>query len=221
MVKIAPSILSADFSRLTDEVKLAEAGGADMIHIDVMDGIFVPNITIGPVVIRGIRHVTDLPFDVHLMIEKPQNYIDDFASAGADYITVHLESNHDVGETIGRIREKGKKIGLSLNPSTPFNAGERYLDRVDMLLVMTVNPGFAGQEFIMEMVPKIEQARKRIDEIGLPVELQVDGGITEQTAFLAARAGANILVAGSSIYSGDVVENIRKLRESAEKGEIY
>ncbi len=214
-IKIAPSILSADFSQLGNEIILAEKGGADLIHVDVMDGHFVPNITIGPVVISAIRDKTKLPFDVHLMIENPLKYVDAFAKAGADIITFHAETNHLL-DTIKKIKNNDKKVGISLNPSTPLSVVNAVIDKIDLLLIMTVNPGFSGQKFILDVLPKIEKGRKIIDEGQLEIDLEVDGGINEKTAPLAVKHGANILVAGSSVFGGDVVERIASLRRCIE-----
>lgn len=200
MVKVAPSILSADFSRLGEEIKRLEREGADWVHIDVMDGVFVPNITIGPMVVQSLRPLTSLPFDVHLMITSPERYVDTFARAGADYITVHVEASDRVEHTLHRIRSLGKKAGLSLNPETPFLAVEPYMDQIDLLLVMTVRPGFGGQSFMPECLPKIERAREMIDRLGLEVEIAVDGGINCDTGRRCIEAGATVLDAGSSLF---------------------
>jgi len=211
-MKIAPSLLSADFSRLKEQVRTLENCGADMLHVDVMDGHFVPNITIGPVVIKSIRNCTKIPFDVHLMIEHPDRFIKSFADAGSDIITVHAESEHDIDKTIKRIRENDVKVGVALNPDTPLSKVEKLLKKIDMLLLMTVNPGFAGQKFIHDVVPKIKNARNIIDSKGLDIDLEVDGGINSETGEIAADAGANILVAGSFIFKGDIKENIDVLK---------
>ncbi|MBU2054876.1 MAG: ribulose-phosphate 3-epimerase [Proteobacteria bacterium] len=200
MKMIAPSILSADGSRLGDEIAAVEAAGADMIHIDVMDGHFVPNLTIGPGLVSSIRKATKLPFDVHLMIENPERYIEAFAQAGADWITIHVEASVHLHRTIGMIREKGLKAGVSLNPATPLAQVETILPDIDLLLVMTVNPGFGGQKFIEGMLPKIVQAKRMIREIAPEVLLEVDGGVTLKNIRAIADAGADILVAGSSIF---------------------
>ncbi|MFQ5838537.1 MAG: ribulose-phosphate 3-epimerase [Thermoplasmata archaeon] len=215
MIKIAPSILSAEFSRLGEEVKRAERGGADYIHIDVMDGSFVPNLTIGPVVVASLRPLTQLPFDVHLMIQRPRRFVEDFVRAGSDIVTIHLEAEERVEETLKKIRELGAKAGLSIKPDTTFEAVKPFMALVDLFLVMTVEPGFSGQKFMMEMLPKVEDARAFIDEGGLDVELEVDGGIDEVTAGPAVKAGARVLVAGSAVYSGRVRSNIEKIRKSA------
>ncbi|MDF2039661.1 ribulose-phosphate 3-epimerase [Cytobacillus oceanisediminis] len=201
MVKIAPSILSADFSKLGEEIKDVEHGGADYIHVDVMDGHFVPNITIGPLIVDAIRPVTKLPLDVHLMIEDPDNYIEAFANAGADYITVHAEACKHLHRTIHFIKSFGVKAGVVLNPATPVNMIEHVIDDIDMVLLMSVNPGFGGQKFIHGVLPKIEAVKKMADAKGLNIEIEVDGGVNEETAQLCIEAGANVLVAGSAIYN--------------------
>lgn len=200
MVKIAPSILSADFSRLGEEVKRLEREGADWVHVDVMDGMFVPNITIGPGVIQNLRSHTKLPFDVHLMITEPERYIEVFAKAGADIITLHVEASKSVSATIDRIHALGKKAGLSLNPETPFEAVLPFLPKVDLLLVMTVHPGFGGQSFISECVPKIARAREFFDAHGSCADIEVDGGIDCETGRICVEAGATVLAAGSSLF---------------------
>ncbi|HHT74907.1 MAG: ribulose-phosphate 3-epimerase [Methanomassiliicoccaceae archaeon] len=200
MIKIAPSILSADFSRLGEEVGRLETEGADWVHVDVMDGVFVPNITIGPAVVKAIRPCTSLPFDVHLMITSPERYIEQFADAGADYITVHVEATEDVKGAIDRIHSLGKKAGLSLNPETPFTAVEPYLEHIDLLLVMTVRPGFGGQSFMPVGLPKIAAARERFDAIGSSAELAVDGGINRDTGRECIDAGVSVLAAGSALF---------------------
>jgi ribulose-phosphate 3-epimerase len=213
MKKIAPSILSADFSRLGEEIAAVEAAGADWLHVDVMDGHFVPNLTIGPAVVASIRKATRLPFDVHLMIERPERFIDAFAEAGADGITVHVEASGHLHRTIGLIREKGLKAGVSLNPATPLGLVEPILPDIDLLLVMTVNPGFGGQRFIEGMLPKIATARRMIREINPAVLLQVDGGVTLKNIRAIADAGADVLVAGSSIFgSGNYRETIEAMK---------
>ena len=217
MVKIAPSILSADFSKLADEVRKVE-NYVDMFHIDVMDGHFVPNITFGPPVVRSIRVVTKLPFDVHLMVTSPDNYIDQFIDAGANLLTVHAETAIHLNRTISSIRKKGAKVGVALNPSTPLSALDHVLQDVDMVLVMTVNPGFGGQSFIRSMLPKIKALREMIDKAKLDVEIEVDGGINGETARQAIAAGADVLVAGSYIYeSSDPVAAISSLRNLGKK----
>jgi ribulose-phosphate 3-epimerase len=201
MVKIAPSILSADFAKLGEEIKDVEKGGADYIHVDVMDGHFVPNITIGPLIVEAIRPVTKLPLDVHLMIENPDQYIEVFAKAGADFITVHVEACRHLHRTIQLIKSFGVKAGVVLNPATPVATIQHVIADIDMVLLMSVNPGFGGQAFISEVIPKIKQVKKMIEEKGLNIEIEIDGGVNEQTAKLCIEAGATVLVAGSAIYN--------------------
>lgn len=201
MVKIAPSILSADFSKLGEEIKDVERGGADWIHIDVMDGHFVPNITIGPLIVEAVRPITKLTLDVHLMIENPDQYIEAFAKAGADYITVHAEACTHLHRTIQLIKSFGVKAGVVLNPATPASVLEYVLEDLDMVLLMTVNPGFGGQAFIPSVLDKVEQVRSMIDEKGLAVEIEIDGGVNPETARLCVERGATVLVAGSAIYN--------------------
>ncbi len=213
MIRIAPSLLSADFSRLGEQIDVLEKCNPDLFHIDVMDGHFVPNITIGPVVIRSIRNCTKIPFDVHLMISHPNRFIKSFADAGSDIITVHAEAKHNLDETIKLIKEYNVKAGVAINPDTPLSTIEKVLNRIDLLLIMTVHPGFAGQKFIHDVVPKIKNARNIIDTEGLKLDLEVDGGINLKTGKIAVDAGANILVAGSFIFKGNVKENIEQLRK--------
>ncbi|HZG71713.1 MAG TPA: ribulose-phosphate 3-epimerase [Chondromyces sp.] len=216
MVKIAPSILSADFSKLGEEIRDVEAGGADYIHVDVMDGHFVPNITIGPLVVEAIRPVTKLPLDVHLMIDNPDQYIETFAKAGADYLTVHVEACKHLHRTIQLIRSHGVKPGVVLNPATPVESIQHIIDDVEMVLLMTVNPGFGGQSFIQSVLPKIRKVREMAEERGLSIEIEVDGGVNTETAKLCAEAGANVLVAGSAIYNKeDRQQAIEAIRQSA------
>lgn len=217
MIKISPSILAADFSRLGDEIRRIEVGGADYVHVDVMDGSFVPNLTIGPPVIASLRPVTKLPFDVHLMIQSPGRHLEDYIRAGADILTIHLEAEEEVERTLGAIRELGASPGISIRPSTTFEAVKPYLFHVDLLLLMTVEPGFGGQNFLMEVMPKVEEARRFIDEEELDIEVEVDGGIDEVTAGYAVKAGARVLVAGSAVYGGRVKRRIARIRESAVK----
>ena len=216
MVKIAPSILSADFARLGEQVAEAEAAGADYIHIDVMDGHFVPNITVGPLVVEAVRQTTRLPLDVHLMIEAPERYIARFAKAGADILTVHVEACPHLHRVVQQIKGLGVKAGVSLNPATPLGSLEEILGDVDLVLVMTVNPGFGGQEFIAGMLSKIRRLRRMLDERGLKCELEVDGGINAETAPEVVAAGANVLVAGQAIFGAEegVAEAMRRIRES-------
>ena len=216
-IQIAPSILSARFDRLGEQVREAVEAGADLFHIDVMDGHFVPNLTMGPAIVRSIRPLTDVPFDAHLMVTRPQDFVKAFAEAGVDDLTVHVESDHDVAATLQAIRDVGVSPGLVLNPATPFQAAVPYLKDVDLLLVMTVHPGFAGQAFRQDVVPKIRAARAYIDREGLPVQLQVDGGIKIDTAPIVGEAGADILVSGSGIFPDRVAENLQAIREAAER----
>ncbi|HCC54212.1 MAG TPA: ribulose-phosphate 3-epimerase [Desulfobulbaceae bacterium] len=197
---IAPSILSADFTRLGEEISAVAQAGADVIHIDVMDGHFVPNITIGPLVVKAVRRITDLPLDVHLMIENADAYLEDFAKAGADWITVHVETGYHLHRTIHRIKELGKKAGAVLNPATPLTSLEEILPDLDLVMLMTVNPGFGGQSFIESSLTKIARLKKMIDERGLAVGIEVDGGVSPQTIGAIAAAGANIFVAGSAVF---------------------
>ncbi len=214
MGKIAPSILSADFACLGEEVRAVDQAGADYIHVDVMDGRFVPNITIGPVVVKAVRGITDLPLDVHLMISEPDLYIDEFAEAGADILTVHAETVHHLHRTVQYIKGRGLKAGVSLNPATPPEVLAYILNQVDMVLLMTVNPGFGGQAFIPEVVPKIEKLKQEMDRRGLSAEIEVDGGIGPDTVSLVSKAGANVFVAGSAIFgSEDYSRTIRLMRE--------
>ncbi len=203
MVLIAPSILSADFGRLKEEIKAAEEAGADWIHIDVMDGLFVPNITIGQEVVRGIREYTKLPFDVHLMIDRPERYIRDFAEAGSDIITVHYEASVHLHRTVQAIKEMGKKAGVSINPATPVSVLEDILEEVDLVLVMSVNPGFGGQKFIPFCLEKIKKLRKMIAERSHKCMIEVDGGVKLQNAREVALAGADVLVMGSGFYGAE------------------
>ncbi len=219
-IYIAPSILSADFARLGEEVREAEQAGADFIHVDVMDGHFVPNLTFGPLVVQAIRPVTKLPLDVHLMIENPDAYIPAFAKAGADYITVHAEACTHLHRTLGFIRENGVKPGVVLNPATPLAAIEYVLDQVEMVLLMTVNPGFGGQKYIPAVTGKIKALRGMLDARGLTsVLIEVDGGVNAETARMVAEAGAQVLVAGNAVFGEqDRAEAIRSIRASGMQG---
>ncbi|NIN72641.1 MAG: ribulose-phosphate 3-epimerase [Gemmatimonadetes bacterium] len=213
---IAPSILSADFTKLGEQIAEAEKGGADWIHVDVMDGHFVPNITIGPLVVEAARRATKLPLDVHLMIENPDRYLDEFVSAGADRLTVHQETCPHLHRSVQRIRELGAQPGVALNPSTPVDTLVEILPFVDLVLVMTVNPGFGGQSFIRESLPKITRLSRLLQSAGLPhVHIEVDGGIDPTTAPAVVEFGANVLVTGSAVFAkGSVVENIQAIRRS-------
>jgi ribulose-phosphate 3-epimerase len=216
MVKISPSILSADFARLGEEIQAIARGGADYVHIDVMDGHFVPNITIGPLVVDAVRKITDLPLDVHLMIENPDLLIPEFAKAGADIITVHQEAVPHLHRTVQLIKSLGKKAGVSINPATPVTTLEMILDDLDLVLVMTVNPGFGGQGFIGTCLPKIRQLRHMITERGLATELEVDGGVKIDNIARVAEAGADVFVAGSAVFgTHDYAATIAALRQGA------
>lgn len=219
MIRIAASILSADFARLGEQVKEAESAGADYIHVDVMDGHFVPNLTIGPLVVAAIRPLTRLPFDVHLMIESPERYIADFAQAGADNITVHQEACVHLHCVVQEIKELNRRAGVAINPATPVGTLEELLPFIDLVLVMTVNPGLGGQSFIKTMPRKIAAMRKMIDERGLNIELEVDGGIHTETAPRVVAAGARVLVAGSAVFneSESVAQALQRLRASVEQ----
>ncbi len=213
MTKIAPSILSADFGNLTGEIRAVEEAGADLIHVDVMDGKFVPNLTLGPPVIASIRETTELPFDVHLMIETPGRYIGEYADAGSDFITVHVEAERHLHRTVHAIKERGVKAGVSLNPATPLDQIEEIIADIDLLLIMSVNPGFGGQTFIEQTLRKIERARALIDREAPQVLLEVDGGVTLENIATIREAGADIFVAGSSILrSNDYGHTIREMR---------
>lgn len=221
MVKIAPSILASDFSKLGEEILKVEKAGADLIHIDVMDGHFVPNISIGPPVVKCLRKITKLPFDVHLMIDNADKYIDSFIDAGADIISVHMENNPHIHRTIQHIKKKGIKASIVLNPSTSLNTLEWILDDVDMVLLMTVNPGFGGQSFIEGMVEKVRELRKLLNMRGKKIDIEVDGGIDAENIYRVTEAGANVLVAGSTVYNApDTAEIIRNLKEKAYRGMI-
>jgi ribulose-phosphate 3-epimerase len=216
MIKLAPSILSADFARLGEQIDELAGAGADYIHVDVMDGHFVPNITIGAPVVASIRAATSLPLDVHLMIEHPERYISQFAEAGADIITVHVEASPHLHATIRAIKESGARAGVSINPPTPIGVVEEFLPHVSLVLVMSVNPGFGGQPFIPETLPRIAHIRKVLDDRGLSVELEVDGGINANNAPDVVKAGANVLVAGNSIFKAQegIRAAVQRLREA-------
>ena len=214
-IKISPSILSCNFSKLGEEIESLEKAGADLIHIDVMDGHFVPNITIGPEVIKKIRPLTKVPFDVHLMISPVDNFIEDFANAGSDIITIHPEATKDLKKSIKLIKKFNKKVGISLNPNSEISLVEPYLNDIDLILVMSVNPGFAGQKFKPEVLKKLEKIKKIIVSKNLKIDLEIDGGINFQNSIDAKNAGANILVSGSTIFNennGDLKKNIDLLR---------
>ena len=213
-IVIAPSILSADFGRLAEEVSAIEKAGADWVHVDVMDGRFVPNITIGPLVVKAVRKATKLPLDCHLMIVEPEKYVDDFAAAGADTITVHVEASPHLHRTLAHIRSLGKRAGVVLNPSTHEDTLKYVMDQVDLILVMSVNPGFGGQSFIETVLPKVAAIRKMIDATGRAIDLEIDGGISEKTVRAAAEAGARAFVAGNAIFTqksyADAISGLRR-----------
>ena len=207
---LSPSILAADFARLGEQVKEADEAGAQYIHIDVMDGVFVPSISFGMPLIRSIRKVTDRVFDVHLMIVEPERYVKEFKECGADSITFHLEATEDADATIDLIRSLGCRVGMSVKPKTPIEVVRKYLSKLDMLLVMTVEPGFGGQKYIRESTERVRQARKMADELGLNPDIQVDGGITVENAKIVLEAGANVIVAGSAVFHGSITENVKE-----------
>ena len=215
-IKISPSILSADFSILGEEIKSLEKAGADLIHVDVMDGHFVPNITMGPPIIKMVRKFTKLPFDVHLMISPVEKYIKAFADAGSDIITIHPEATDNLKRAVTTIKSLGKKAGVSLNPKTPISALMDVINEIDLILIMSVNPGFGGQSFMSEVLPKVKELRQMINENKLKIDIEIDGGINFETAPLAIKAGANILVSGTTIFAGGTLkDNILKLRNCA------
>jgi ribulose-phosphate 3-epimerase len=214
-VRFAPSILSADFTRLGEQVRRAEAAGADYIHVDVMDGRFVPNLTIGPFVVEAVRRATTLPLDVHLMIEEPERYLGEFVSAGATVLTVHQEACRHLYSTLGEIRKLGARAGVSLCPATPVQVLEEVVDYLDLVLIMSVEPGFGGQSFIPSSLGKVRRARALLDEARSPAELEVDGGVNLETAPALIAAGADVLVAGSAVFRDDQIEqNLQHLRDA-------
>lgn len=213
MRKIAPSILSADFTRLGEDIQKIDLAGCDEIHVDIMDGLFVPNISFGAMIVKQIRPLTQKPLDVHLMIVQPERYIEDFANAGADTITVHIEGNPHIHRTIHQIKELGKKAGITFNPATPVSALQEVLPEVDRVLVMSVNPGFGGQKFIASSLKKIAELKKIREEYGYHYDIEVDGGVNTENAALIAEAGADILVAGSAVFgASNVAEAIEKIQ---------
>ena len=218
MIKLAPSILSADFARLLEDVKKVEKAGCEYLHIDVMDGHFVPNITLGPAIVKSLRKDVNMVFDAHLMIENPDNYIKEFADAGCDIIVVHQEACTHLHRTIQNIKSHGVKAGVALNPATPIETIKYVLEDVDMVLLMSVNPGFGGQSYIPVVTKKIKELRALIDEMGLDIDIEVDGGVKPSNKSEVVNAGANVIVAGSAIFNaGDIDEAVKSLRENASK----
>jgi ribulose-phosphate 3-epimerase len=217
--RLAPSLLSADFGALAEAVRLAESAGADAFHLDVMDGHFVPNISFGPALVHAVRSCTKLPLDIHLMIEDPLRYVGPFHEAGGDTLVFHLESRSDPGEVIRAVRRLGPGVGVALRPDTPWSRAEPFLDRVDQILVMSVHPGFSGQRFLPEALPKVRAARRRLDRLGSAADISIDGGVTAATARDAAAAGATFFVCGNSVFvGGSVPENLQRLRAAVDEG---
>ncbi|MBB6097105.1 ribulose-phosphate 3-epimerase [Deinobacterium chartae] len=221
MTKLAPSILSADFTRLGDQLRAAEEGGADWIHVDVMDGAFVPNITLGPLVVEACRRTTSLPLDVHLMIERPERYLEDFVRAGASILTVHAEATVHLHRAVTRVRELGARAGVVLNPGTSLEALRPVLEDANVVLIMSVNPGFGGQRFIPQSLERVRTVRRWLDELGSGAELEVDGGVNAGNARSLVEAGATVLVAGSAVYNAHpVADNLAALRRAAQGGTL-
>lgn len=213
MYILSPSILAADFGQLSRDIEIIDKAGAEYVHVDVMDGLFVPSISMGMPVMESIRKSTNRAFDVHLMINEPIRYIDEFKKAGADIITVHAEACHKLSDTLDKIREVGCKVGVAINPHTSISAIEGVLDKVDMVLIMTVQPGFGGQKYMDIVTPKISQMKKLIDDRGLNIDIEVDGGISAQNVRVVLDAGANVIVAGSAVYKNDVTANVKEFLE--------